>query len=133
MTFHTMILGFATSQNWLALGINLILSTIIGGIVIVILLTILSKVWSDQVKVTNAFIMVLVINVINLVGVIGLLSPIVPMVGLILPLIIWIVLSKVFFSQMSWIHAFITGVVGFGLSIVLFPMLTGLVTGFIPL
>lgn len=133
MTFHEKILALATSRDWAALGINLILSTIIGGIIIAILLAIFSKAWKEQVKYQNAFLMVLLINIINLFGVIGFLSPFVPAaLSLFVPLLIWIGFAKIFFPQMVWWHAIVLGAIGYGLSIFLIPSLTSAVSGAVP-
>ena len=132
MTFHEQILGVAASRDWLSLGINLILSTLIGGIVIVILLAILARVWGENVKVPNAFLMVLLINLVNLFGVLAFISPSVPAAGLVIPLLVWIGLTKAFFSDLSWKHALVTGAVGYVVSIFLIPNLVGLASGYLP-
>jgi len=132
MTFHEQILGFATSQNWLALGINLILSTIIGGIVIIILLAIAGRAFGEQLKLPNAFLMVLLINVINFFGILGFLASTVPLLALFLPIVIWIGFTKAFFSDMVWWHAVVVGMVGYALSIFVIPNLVGYFGGFLP-
>ena len=132
MTFHESVLSLATSQNWIALGINLLLTTVIGGIVIVILLSILGRVWRQQVKIQNAFIMVFVITAINYFGVLALLAGYAGGFSLIIPLIIWILLSKAFFSQLAWKQTLIVGVVGYALSIFLIPTLLGAASSYIP-
>ena len=84
--------------GWVALGITLIVSTIVGGIVFFALLKVISKAWGEPVKITSAFLVVFLINIINFFGILGLVASFLPsMVTLILPLIIWIVLVKVFF------------------------------------
>ena len=133
MPFPDQILSLATSRDWAALGLNLILSTIVGGIVIVILLAIFSKAWKEQVKYQNAFLMVILINIINLFGVIGFLSPYIPAaLSLFLPLLIWIGFAKGFFAEMKWWQAIVLGIIGYGLSIFLIPSLTAAASGFIP-
>ena len=132
MPFPDQILSLATSRDWAALGLNLILSTIVGGIVIVILLAVFSKAWKEQMKYQNAFLMVLLINIINMFGILALLSPIVPALSLFLPLLIWIGFAKGFFAEMKWWHAIVLGIIGYGLSIFLIPSLTGAASGFIP-
>ena len=65
------IYGVATSQSytyWIGLGINIILSTIIGGIILIIILEAFSKVFKEPIKPGNAFIAVLVVSVINMFG-----------------------------------------------------------------
>ena len=133
------IYGLATGTGvggWVSLGINLVVSTIVMGIVLMVLLEIISKAWGEPVKVTNAFLAALVINIINLPILSGLLVGFIAMVpfGLILvPLVIWIVLMKVFFGQMSTVHAVILGIIGFVLSIYLIPNLVGMVLGYLGL
>ena len=132
MTFHEQVLTIATGRDWLSLGINLILSTIVGGIIIAILLAIFSKAWKEQVKYQNAFLMVLLINLVNLFGVLAFISPSVPAAGLVIPLLVWIGLTKAFFSDLSWKHALVTGAVGYVVSIFLIPNLVGLASGYLP-
>ena len=82
----------------------------------------------------RAFIVVLLANIINLIGVVGFLSPFIggiPFIGIILPLLIWIILLKVFFEDMSFLHAIIVGVVFFALTIVLVPYAVGIVGSFV--
>ena len=129
---YMQILDFAASQNWVALGINLILSTIVGGIVIIILLAIAGRAFKESPKLPNAFLMVLLINIINLFGILAFLSPYVPSAGLILPVLIWIVFTKLFFSEMKLWHAILVGIAGYGLSIFLIPMLVSSFSAFIP-
>lgn len=132
MAIYDQILGISTSQDWAALGINLLLSTLIGGIVIIALLAIASRAFGDRIKLPNAFLMVLLINLINLFGILAFLSPLVPMAGLILPVLVWILLTKAFFSEMSWKHALIIGIIGYALSILLIPNLVGYFSAYIP-
>ena len=125
----------ASVNAWVGLGINLIVSTVVMGIVLMVLLVIISKAWGESVNVTNAFLVALIINIINLPILTGLLGGFIAMIpfGLyIVPLIIWIVLMKAFFGEMSTIHAVILGVIGFVLSIVLIPTLVGMVMGYLP-
>ena len=95
MTFHESILATASSQAWVLLGVNLILSTIVGGIVMIILLAVFSKVWKEKPKYQNAFLMVLLINIINIFGILALLN-LSPTAGLVFPIIIWIIFTKGF-------------------------------------
>jgi len=129
------IYGLATGQGvsgWLNLGINLIISTIVGGIVILILFEIISKAWGGSFKATNAFLLVLVINIVNLLGIMAFVAPYIPYAGLILPILVWIILIKVFFGEMSWMHTIITGIVGYAISIILIPNLVAMVSGYLP-
>ncbi len=117
---------------WINLGINFILSTLIGGLVIAILLAIASKGWGEPVKIGNAFILVLIVNLINLFGILGFLGPILPSAGLLLPLIVWIILTKLLFSQLKLWHAIVIGLIGFALSIFVFPWAVSIVQPLIP-
>ena len=70
------IYGLASSQSytyWIGLGINIILSTIIGGIILIVVLEIFSKAFKEPVKPANAFLAVLVVSIINNIGIMFLL------------------------------------------------------------
>jgi hypothetical protein len=119
----------------ITLAINVIVSTIIGGIVLLILVEIIGKKFSEEVHPANAFLVVLIINLINILGILGFITPyisFVPFVPVILPVLIWIVMIKLFFKEMSILHAVIVGVIGWLLSIFLIPYLVGIASGFIP-
>lgn len=132
------IYGLASSQSytyWIGMGVNILLSTIIGGIVLIIILEIFSKAFKEPVKPANAFLAVLVVNLINMVGIMGFLLPYimgVPYLVMILPLLIWIILIKAFFGELSILHAVVVGVIFFLITLFVLPMLTGIVMGFIP-
>ena len=84
---------------------------------------------------TNAFLVVLIINLINMLGVLGIVIrfiSFIPFLPVILPVLIWIALIKMFFKDMSFAHAVIVGVIGWVLSIFLIPYLVGMASGFIP-
>jgi hypothetical protein len=133
------IYGLATSQSysyWIGLGINLILSTIIGGIILIFVLEIFSKKFKEPVKPGNAFLAVLLVSIINMVGIMGFLLPYiapVPYVVMILPLLIWILLIKAFFGELSILHAVLVGVIFYIITIMALPYLTSIIAGFIPL
>ncbi len=133
------IYGMATSQSynyWIGLGINIILSTIIGGIILIIILEVFSKAFKEPVKPGNAFIAVLVVSIINMFVVMGLLLPYIvsiPFIGIILPLLIWIILIKAFFGELSIVHAIVVGIIFFLITLFVLPYLTGFVIGFIPI
>ena len=119
----------------ITLAINLILSTIIGGIVLLILVEIFEMKFKEKVKLVNAFLVVLVINVINLLGVTALILPyisFIPYLAVILPALIWIVLIKMFFREMKLSHALMVGVVGYFISLFVVPYLVGMAVGFMP-
>jgi hypothetical protein len=118
----------------ITLAINIILSTIIGGIVLLILLEIVGKHFSEEVKPTNAFLLVLVINIINLPVVFSLLvsfASFIPFLPVILPVLIWIILVKFFFKELAISHAILVGVVGYLLTLFVIPYLIGMAMGFL--
>lgn len=132
------IYGLATSQAytyWIGMAINLIISTIIGGIILIIILEIFSKKFNEPVKPANAFLVVLLVNIINIVGILGFLLPYlvaVPYLALILPLIMWIVFIKAFFGELSILHAILVAVIFYVITIFILPYLTAIIMGFIP-
>jgi hypothetical protein len=132
------IYGLASSQSytyWIGIGVNILLSTIIGGIILIVILEIFSKAFKEPVKPANAFIAVLVVNLINMIGIMGLLLPYiigVPYLAVILPLLIWIGMIKAFFGELSILHALIIGVIFFLITLFALPMLTGMVMVYIP-
>lgn len=133
------VFNFATSQSagsWLALGINTILSTIIGGIVLIVLVEVFSHKFGESIKPQNAFLVVLLANVVTNFGILGLLGGFlsgVPYLIIILPLVVWFVLIKVFFHEMNILHAFLVSVIFFVLSMLVIPYITSMVAGFIPI
>jgi hypothetical protein len=123
--------GFADP---ITLAINIIMSTIIGGIVLLILLEIVGKHFSEEVRPTNAFLLVLVINIINLPVIFGLLTSFasfIPFLPVILPVLIWIILVKFFFKELAITHAVLVGIVGYLLTLFLIPYLIGMAMGFL--
>lgn len=77
----------------------------------------------------------LIINIVSTFGVANILAPFIsfiPMSSLIISLVIWIGLMKVFFREMSMLHAVIAGVVGFLLSMFIIPILIGMVISYLP-
>jgi len=128
---------FAMSQNfgyWLNLGIDILLSTIVGGLVMLVILEIVSKKWGEPVRAVNIFLLVLLVKIINIFVLGFLISYIafIPFSYILIPLLIWIGLVKLFFSEMSALHAVIIGIVGFVISIILIPSLVGIVAQYIP-
>jgi len=126
-------------SNPVGLVINLILSTIVGGIVILIVAELFAKKFSEEIKAVNAFILVLVASLVQLLGIVPLLGQfliMLPMVGLllvVLPVIVWIVLVKIFFSKLHILHAALLGVVCYFLTLYVIPILVSMVSGFVPL
>jgi hypothetical protein len=124
-----------TFENPITMLVNIILSTVIMGIILLIIVEIIGKQFSEEVNPIHAFLVALVINIINIPIIFGLISSFVsfiPFLPIILPLIIWIIVVKLFFRDMEMLHAVIVGVIGFVLSIFLIPYLVDMVGGFIP-
>lgn len=122
---YSLALGKGPS-GWLNLGINLFLSTLVGGIVLLIIIEILAHEWAEFISPANAFIVVFLVNVANFaLGSLGLLGALsfIPMAGLVVPLLIWILLVKVFFWEMELKHTVIIAVIGFVLSVFLVPFI----------
>jgi len=117
------------------MGINLIASTIIGGIVLILILATVGKAWHENVPVARAFFVVLVINLVTQFGVVGLISGYLPgmaMISTVLNLLLWIGLMKLFFSQMKMTHAAAVGIIGYVVNLIIVPVLLGMVLGIIP-
>ena len=124
--------GFGT---WINMGINLIASTIIGGIVLIIILATVGKAWHENVPMARSFFVVFVINLITQFGIVGLITGFLPgiaMASIIVNLLLWIGLIKVFFGQMKMSHAAVVGVIGYVVSLIIVPMILGMVLGLVP-
>ncbi len=124
-----------SAAGWINIGINIILSTIVGGIVLLVVMEALSKAWGESVSAGRCFMFVLIINIITQFGM-GFILPFVsflPMAGFVFTLLLWIGFMKLFFGELSMLHAAIAGVIGFALSMLVVPMLTGLVLGYLPI
>jgi hypothetical protein len=128
----------ATSQGygyWISLGMQLIVSTIIGGILLMVILEAFSKKFGENIKPANAFLVVLIANVINYFGVMGILVSVVPGIAgisLIMPVLVWIVLVKAFFGQMKFVHAVAVGVAFYLLTLIILPTLVGSAAALLP-
>ncbi len=127
------IYNFATQggvTDWVSIGTGLILSTIIGGLVLVAILAIAGREWHEGIHPLRAFFVVLIINVINFFGILNIFSG-----GgyllLILPLVIWIILLKVFFMGMAMKHVLILAVISYIVTLVVVPPLVGMFSGFL--
>lgn len=124
--------------NPVAMATNIILSTIVTGVMILIIVEIFAKRSGAMVNPAHAFLFALIINIINIPIVMGLIYtfvayiPILGMITMILPVIIWIVLTKFLFRDLEMLHVLIIGVLGFALSIFVLPYIVGMVYGFIP-
>lgn len=128
-------LGFG---NPIGLATNIILSTIVGGIVILIVVEIFARKSSVSVNPMYAFLLALVTSIINIFGIMPFLGqfiamiPLLGVVVLVLPVLVWIILVRLFFRELEMLHVLIIGVICYFLSIYLIPLLAGMVSGFIP-
>jgi hypothetical protein len=124
----------ASWQAWINLGISFIVSTLIGGLVLLVILSVLSKAWNEPIRAANAFLVVLVINIINMPIIYGLLGPIIafiPFSAIVFPLVVWIVLIKLFFKDMKALHAVVTGIIGWVVTMMFVTSLVVMVMGMI--
>ena len=134
-SFSSAVLGTATSagwEQWLHLGIGVILGTLVGGLVLFGVFAALGRAFGESMHTVNAFLLVRIANLVNFFGVIGLLSASVPMLALALPLLIWFGLTKAFFSELSWKHVLIVGIVGYVANLLVVPVIVSAVSGFLP-
>ncbi|MCX6814954.1 MAG: hypothetical protein NTY20_04885 [Candidatus Aenigmarchaeota archaeon] len=136
------IFNFANTQSagsWLFLGINTIVSAIVGGILLIFLVEVFSHKFGESIKPQNAFLVTLIASAITNFGILGLLAGLVsavPSVSIILmalPLLVWFVLIKAFFSEMNILHAFLVAVIFFMLNMLVIPYIVSMVAGFIPI
>ena len=133
------IFAFATAEAasyWINLGITFLLSSMITGILLIVFLQVTSRQTGAPIKATNAFLVVMLINVINFFGIMGIMLSVVsviPFMGLMLPVLVWIVFLKLFFSEMSWMHIIIVGMIFFAMTIFIVPYITSFIASFIPI
>ena len=115
------------------LAISLILATIIGGIIVLIVVEIIGKKSGIHINPANAFVIVMVINLINYLGLALILASYIPFLPIwILQIAIWILLVKVLFHEISWVYSILIGVIGFAVTLIIVPLLVGMVSGYIP-
>lgn len=127
------VLSIVNLANPLVSVTTLILSTVIGGIVFLLVLAVLSKKFSDNVKLRNAFIVVFFITLINLIGVLKLIPYINIIPVLAIQVVIWIIFTKLAFRGMAISHALIAGIVGWAITSFVVPTLVTLAFSFIKL
>ncbi len=122
----------------IGLATNLIISTIVSGIVILVIVMIFAKKFAEQANPVNAFILALVVTVINLFGIVAILGGVLAMlpfgslVIMLLPVLVWIVLMKLFFRDVSFLHVLVMAVICYLVSIYIVPMLVVSVASLIP-
>jgi hypothetical protein len=125
--------------NPIGLATNILLSTIVGGIVILIIVEIFAKKFSQSVNPLHAFFVSLIVSLINVLGIMAVLGGFVSMlpfagiISMFLPIIVWIVLIKLFFRELEMAHVLIISLICYILSIFLIPSLVVMAAGFLPL
>lgn len=132
----TSLLGSFSFDAPINLAVNVILSTIVMGIVIIVLTKIIARDVDEEVEMTHAFGLALLINIINMPILSALLlgfMSLVPFGSIIIPLLVWIIATKLFFMHIHIAHAAIIGVIGFVLSLLVIPLIVNAIIGFIPL
>ena len=118
-----------SAGEWISLGVYFIVSILASGIILVILLKILGMVWGEGYDVGKSFLIAIIISIINFFGM-GFVGPYLgPVPPQIFSALIWILLIKLFIREMPWSKAVIAGAIGFVLSIIVAPPLTGLIVG----
>ncbi len=125
------VLGVFNVGNPVLFIISLIISTLVGGVVFLVVVELIAKKFRESVSVKNAFLVVLVINIINFLGVLYLVPYISILPAYILQIIIWIVLTKVFFRGMATSHVILAGIIGWILAAFIVPQLIFYVNQFI--
>jgi hypothetical protein len=113
---------------WTTIIINLVISTVVGGIVLILVLMGFNRVYGEMLVLKRAFLVVFIVNLINFVGIVGFLTPLIasiPFIGIILPLLIWVAMLKMFFEDMSILHALVVGAVFFVLTLLAIPWIIG--------
>lgn len=122
-------------EYWITLGINVILTTIASGIVLMVVVGIISKKYNEDIEFGNTFLMALVVNIITFFGIMGMLGMFLPFpfISIFLPLIVWIVLAKFFFSEMSIAHVLMVAVLGYVLSVFFVPPLAMIIRNMLPI
>jgi len=122
-------------EYWIGLGVNTILSTIIGGIILIIIIELLGKKFGEAPQnPARAFLLVLLVNLITFFGLLGVGIPVLTQIGvfgLVVQALIWIILVKLFFSEFSILHAVIIGVIGYFATTFIAGLLAGYIGGFL--
>ena len=125
-------------NSWSALLISLVVSTIVGGIVFLIVIKMVAKKLHDNISIPKAFVAILAINIISLPIVWGTTLqavasvPFASMLLPFLPFLIWLIILKSVFSEIRMSHVFLIALIGYILSIVIIPTLVLVARSFIP-
>jgi hypothetical protein len=123
---------------WVSIAVELVVGTIIGGILLINVLGVFNKIYGDILEYKRSFLVVGVANMINLVGLRGFISPMLKelpaaeaIVEYAIPAVIWVFLLKVFFEDMNLTHATVVGIVFFGITLILVPTYVNMALGYI--
>ena len=118
--------------------VNLALSTVVGGLVFLIITKLLARKFHESIGLKQVFITILLINIINIpvvwgftlkqVSSIDLLASVYPF----LPLLIWFIVVKLVFRGMKISHSLLISVIGYILSLFVIPTLVLSVRAFLP-
>ncbi len=141
MAFPADLLSTALSNinSWASLIITLLVSTLVGGIVFLIVIKLVAKKLHDNISVPKAFLAILAINIINLPIVWGTTIQAVASVPFaltvlpFLPFLIWLIVLKGVFGNVRLSHVFLIALIGYILSIFVIPYLVFFARNFIPL
>jgi len=119
------------AEYWLSLGINLIIATIVGGIVLILVMVIYNKRYGGATQPGKIFFVVLIINFLTFFGLLGAVLPVIAMVpfgGLILPWIIWVIVLTLAFPDTHFLHNIILGLIFVLLTVTLVSSIVSLIT-----
>jgi hypothetical protein len=119
---------------WVSLGIDLVIATIIGGFVLIAVLAFFNKIYGQLIDYKNAFLVTLTANTINMLFLPYVMDNYlqsIPFIGIIAPILIWLLLVRGVFEEITFMHAFLVSIVFYVLTIVAIPFLTGTVKAYI--
>ena len=108
---------------------NLLLSTIVGGIVFLVVAKLIGRKFHESIGIVQVFLAVFLINLLNIPLVLGYTQtainsvPALAAVYPFLPLILWFAVVKLVFRGMSISHALLISVLGYILSLFVIPTL----------
>ena len=118
--------------------VNLVISTLVGGVVFLIVAKLIASKLGDAISIPKVFLAVFIINLISLPLIWGLTVQgiaAIPFAGFIfpfLPFLIWLLVVKLVFREMSISHALLIAVIGYILSIYVVPTLVWSIRGVLP-
>lgn len=127
------ITNLVSFSNPIGLIISIVVSTVVGGIVYLIIAKLIGGRLRDSISVGKIFTLVFVINLINMFGLLGFVLGYVSFLPLIIvQILVWVLLTKVFLA-VPFTHAGLIGVVGYLISGFAVPALLPMVSGLIPI